>query len=216
MKNNNSTQLAGVDYGPEPFVTNLKGMTCRNNYFRKALWTGDNLQITLMCIEPGESLGLERNPGVDQCLILEQGVGCAVMGTNSDRLNYQIQVCAGCSVCVPAGTWRNIVNTGCCPMRLCSISAPPTYAAGTAQCTKAEAEAQEEAKYKALAESQSNQNLLAESETKSKPQVEAESETKNKTQLAAESESPTKPQTAAESETKSKRELAAESDRASK
>ncbi|MDR1628712.1 MAG: cupin domain-containing protein [Oscillospiraceae bacterium] len=209
MKNNtNSNQLAGADYGPEPFVTNLKGMTCRNNYFRKALWTGENLQITLMCIEPGESIGLEVHPDVDQCLIIEQGVCCAVMGNSSDKLNHQVQACGGCAVCVPAGTWHNLINTGCCPLKLCAIYAPPEHPAGTAQCTKAEAEAAEETKYKTLAESKTKPNVLAEAETKRKVEAAAESKTRGaaeseaKQNLLAESES--NPNVLAESESAKK------------
>ena len=53
------------DYGPEPFATNIKEVTMKNENFRSTLWTGEHLQITLMCIGKGESIGLERHTNLD-------------------------------------------------------------------------------------------------------------------------------------------------------
>ena len=50
------------DYGPEPFVVNIEEITKLNNTFRTALWTGEHLQLTLMSIPVGESIGLEIHP----------------------------------------------------------------------------------------------------------------------------------------------------------
>ena len=47
------------DYGTEPFVININEVTKQNNNFRTALWTGEYLQVTLMNINVGESIGLE-------------------------------------------------------------------------------------------------------------------------------------------------------------
>ena len=44
------------DYGPYPFATNMEQITKSNQNFRTALWTGDNLQITLMSLLPGEDI----------------------------------------------------------------------------------------------------------------------------------------------------------------
>ena len=68
------------DYGPEPFVVNIDEITKLNNTFRTALWTGEHLQLTLMSIPVGESIGLEIHPDTDQFLRLEQGEGLVQMG----------------------------------------------------------------------------------------------------------------------------------------
>lgn len=45
-KNNNSI----TDFGPEPFIINLKKASKYNDTFRTSLWTGNKLQLTLMSI----------------------------------------------------------------------------------------------------------------------------------------------------------------------
>lgn len=39
------------DYGSAPFVTNIEEATKENTNYRTALWTGKNLQVTLMSNE---------------------------------------------------------------------------------------------------------------------------------------------------------------------
>lgn len=50
MQTNRMNTSRSRDYGPEPFATNIKEVTLKNENFRAALWTGEHLQITLMCI----------------------------------------------------------------------------------------------------------------------------------------------------------------------
>ena len=42
-----------------------------NKNYRTALWTGKNLQVTLMSIEVGEDIGLEVHHDIDQFLRIE-------------------------------------------------------------------------------------------------------------------------------------------------
>ena len=63
------------DYGPEPIVINIENITKENNTFRTTLWTGNNMQLTLMSLNPGENIGLEMHPNVDQFIRIEQGLG---------------------------------------------------------------------------------------------------------------------------------------------
>lgn len=55
------------DYGPNPFVIDIDDATSQNNTFRTALWTGNNLQLTLMSINVGEDIGLEMHPFKFRC-----------------------------------------------------------------------------------------------------------------------------------------------------
>lgn len=132
------------DYGPEPFVVNIEEATRRNNTFRTALWTGDHLQLTLMSLNPGEDIGLEIHPDVDQFIRIEAGEGRVKMGDSKDRLDFQAKVCDNFAIFIPAGKWHNIINTGSAPLKLYSIYAPPNHPPGTVQKTKAEAIAAEE------------------------------------------------------------------------
>ena len=130
------------DHGPHPFVTDISQATNANPNFRTALWTGKFLQTTLMCIPAGGEIGLEVHPDTDQFFRVESGCGCAMLGPRRDALHCRCPVKDGSAVFVPAGAWHNMVNTGCCPLKLYSIYAPPQHPRGTAQRTKAQADAQ--------------------------------------------------------------------------
>ena len=130
-----------VDFGPEPFVVNIARATQQNPFYRRTLWTGCHLQLTLMCIPPCGEIGLEVHPDNDQFLRLEEGQGIVMMGACRERLNFQRPVCQDDAIFVPAGTWHNVVNTGRTPLKLYAIYAPPHHPPGTVHRTKAESDA---------------------------------------------------------------------------
>ena len=128
------------DYGPEPFVMNINEVTKQNNNFRTDLWTGNHLQVTLMSINVGESIGLEMHPDVDQFIRIEQGYGLVQMGNNKNNLNFERKVYDDFAIIIPAGKWHNLTNIGNVPIKLYSIYAPPNHPKGTIHRTKADAE----------------------------------------------------------------------------
>ncbi|SDJ16108.1 Mannose-6-phosphate isomerase, cupin superfamily [Salimicrobium halophilum] len=132
------------DYGPNPFVIDINEATKRNDNFRTALWTGDHLQVTLMSLMPGEDIGLEIHPDVDQFIRIEQGSGTTRMGKNKNDLNFMRNVQDDSAILIPAGYWHNLMNTGNVPLKLYSIYAPPNHPFGTVHRTKADAIAAEE------------------------------------------------------------------------
>ncbi|MGX6443926.1 cupin domain-containing protein [Neobacillus sp. K501] len=132
------------DYGPEPFVVNINEASKQNSTYRTALWTGKHLQVTLMSLNPGEDIGLEIHPHLDQFLRVEQGQGRVQMGKSKDQLNFVKNVHDDSAIMIPAGTWHNVTNTGNIPLKLYSIYAPPQHPFGTVHVTKAEALASEE------------------------------------------------------------------------
>ena len=131
------------DYGPEPFVVDIEDVTKQNKNYRTALWTGSNLQVTVMSINVGADIGLEVHPHVDQFICIEEGKGVAQMGPTKDYLNFQRNVSEDTAIMVPAGTWHNITNIGNEPLKLYTIYAPPNHPSGTIHVTKADAEAEE-------------------------------------------------------------------------
>ena len=132
------------DYGKKPFVVNINEATRQNKYYRKAIWTGNHLQVTLMSINVGEDIGLEVHPTVDQFLRVEDGKGIVRMGPRKDHLDFEERVTDDYAIMVPAGTWHNVINTGNKPLKLYSIYAPPNHPFGTVHKTKAAAMAAEE------------------------------------------------------------------------
>lgn len=141
---NNSDYLKHInesnDYGPYPFVINIEKATLQNNYFRTALWTGNYLQLTLMSINPGDDIGLEIHPDLDQFIRIEQGQGVVMMGDSKNNLNFQKKVSDDYAIIIPANKWHNFINTGRMPLKLYSIYAPPQHPFGTVHVTKEDAE----------------------------------------------------------------------------
>jgi mannose-6-phosphate isomerase-like protein (cupin superfamily) len=141
---NGNGNILLTDYGAKPFVVNINEATKQNNTYRTALWTGTQLQVTLMSLNVGEDIGLEMHPDVDQFLRIEQGQGIVQMGKSKENLNFKRNVYDDSAIVLPAGTWHNLTNTGNIPLKLYSIYAPPNHPFGTVHVTKADAIAAEE------------------------------------------------------------------------
>ena len=136
--------MAVSDPGPRPNAFDIEKETDANDAYRTVAWTGKYLQVTLMSIPPGQSIGLEVHPGTDQFLRLEAGKGRCVMGPAEDQLDFQQDVQDDWSIQVPAGMWHDVINTGDEPMRLYAVYAPVHHAQGLVQATSEEAEEDEE------------------------------------------------------------------------
>ncbi|MBD5831387.1 cupin domain-containing protein [Janibacter melonis] len=127
-----------TDQGPKPFVVNIERATLENSNFRTTLWTGANLQLTVMSIAPGDDIGLEVHDDHDQFLRVESGEGRVQMGPARDDLSFDRQVGDDDVVLVPAGSWHNITNTGVEPLQVYSLYGPPDHVHGTVHATKAD------------------------------------------------------------------------------
>lgn len=132
------------DIGPKPNAFDIETETLENGTYRTVAWTGKYLQVTLMNIAPGDSIGLEAHPDTDQFLRVDGGTGKCVMGPSEDNLDFEQEVGDGWAIVVPAGSWHDVINTGEEPLRLYSIYAPSHHAAGIVQQTKEDAERDEE------------------------------------------------------------------------
>lgn len=132
------------DFGGNPYVVNINEAAKANDAFRRAIWTGSHLQVTLMSIPVGGDIGLEIHPDTDQFLRIEAGEGLVRMGKRQDELTFERRVFDEDAIMVPAGTWHNVINTGSTPLKLYSIYAPPHHPFGTVHNTQAEALAAEE------------------------------------------------------------------------
>ena len=134
------------DNGPNPYVVNIEQLTLDNDNFRTAAWTGANLQITLMTIQPGDDIGLEVHEDHDQFLRIEQGTARVEMGASATELQTW-DAKDDYAIVVPAGTWHNITNTGEGALKLYSIYAPAEHPHGTVHLNKAEADEAEAAEH---------------------------------------------------------------------
>ncbi|WP_313674980.1 cupin domain-containing protein [Mycolicibacterium sp.] len=115
------------------FVGNVEKLTEDNNDFRRVLYTGHNLQLVLMALQPGDEIGEEVHDDIDQFFRIETGEGEVwIDGTPNP-------VKADDGIVVPQGARHNVVNTGSETLRLYTIYSPPEHIDGTVHVTRADA-----------------------------------------------------------------------------
>jgi mannose-6-phosphate isomerase-like protein (cupin superfamily) len=125
------------------WVGNIEEVTAANPHFREVLFTGENLQLVVMSLAPGEEIGLEMHDHLDQFIRVEAGTATITMGPSETEVDQTHRVEADSAVVVPGGTWHNVVNTSDQPLRLYTIYGPPEHPAETLHHTKADADAAE-------------------------------------------------------------------------
>jgi mannose-6-phosphate isomerase-like protein (cupin superfamily) len=126
------------------YVGPIEKQTLENTYFRQVLYTGKHTQLVVMCLGPGEEIGDEVHPNVDQFFRIEQGQAKFVFNEKQERL-----VRDGDAVVVPAGTFHNVINPSkTAPLKLYTLYSPPNHPDGTVHKTKAEAESAEALKHR--------------------------------------------------------------------
>ena len=122
------------------WVGDIEQMTLGNDTFRTVVFTSGHTQLTLMRLAPGEDIGLEAHPHLDQFLRLEQGSARVEFGRTQGSIDETYDVEADWAFIVPAGVWHNVINTGEGDVRLYSLYSPPEHPDGTVHHTKQEAE----------------------------------------------------------------------------
>jgi mannose-6-phosphate isomerase-like protein (cupin superfamily) len=121
----------------------IEKQTLKNEYFREVLFTGKHAQLVVMCLQPGEEIGNEVHPNVDQFFRLEQGEALFVFNGKEKHAVKDAE-----AVIVPAGTYHNVINTSkTAKLKLYTIYSPPNHPPGTVHKTKKEAEAAEAAEH---------------------------------------------------------------------
>jgi mannose-6-phosphate isomerase-like protein (cupin superfamily) len=116
------------------FCDDIEQRTIENEDFRRVLYTGKNLQLVLMTLQPGEEIGAEVHEDRDQFFRIEQGTGVIDIDGAENRVEDDF------AVIVPAGARHNVRNTGSSPLRLYTIYGPPEHKDGIVQSTKQEAD----------------------------------------------------------------------------
>lgn len=132
------------DIGPKPQVFDIETETKTNTNYRTTAWTGKYLQVTLMSIPVGSSIGWEVHPETDQFLRLEAGSGVCKMGPAEDSVTFEEKVEDDWAIMVPAGTWHDVINTGEEELKVYAIYAPTHHAHGRIHETFEDSERDEE------------------------------------------------------------------------
>lgn len=121
------------------YVGKIEEETENNSFFRKVIFTGKHEQLVVMCLKPGEDIGVEVHDTVDQFFRIEEGEGKVIM--NGEEASFE----EGFGIIVPAGTEHNIVNTSQTKeLKLYTIYSPPNHPDRTIHKTREEAMEAEE------------------------------------------------------------------------
>jgi mannose-6-phosphate isomerase-like protein (cupin superfamily) len=120
------------------YVENIERQTTENDDFRRVLYTGHNLQLVVMALQPGEEIGEEVHDDRDQFFRIEEGEGVISI----DGVDHQVK--DDDAVIVPQGARHNVRATGSVPLKLYTIYGPPEHLDGTVHKTCADAEGDHE------------------------------------------------------------------------
>ncbi len=125
------------------FFGSIEDLTLKNNFFRHVLFTGKYCQLVVMCLGPGEEIGNEVHPAVDQFFRIEEGEARFVLNGKEEHVAHGSD-----AVVVPAGTYHNVINTSKTKhLRLYTVYSPPNHPDGTIHKTKADAMAAEKGEH---------------------------------------------------------------------
>ena len=94
------------------FVDDIEKLTEENADFRRVVYTGHNLQLVLMSIEPGDEIGEEVHGDRDQFFRIEAGEG----EISIDGVVHRVKGDDG--VIVPQGARHNVRSVGTEPLKL--------------------------------------------------------------------------------------------------
>jgi mannose-6-phosphate isomerase-like protein (cupin superfamily) len=123
------------------FKGNIEQATLENSDFRRVLYTSKHSQLVLMCLQPGEEIGMEVHTENDQFFRFESGHGKCIIDGNEYELKD------GDAVVVPVGAKHNIINVSQSePLKLYTIYSPAHHKDGIVRKTKKDA-AENEAEF---------------------------------------------------------------------
>jgi mannose-6-phosphate isomerase-like protein (cupin superfamily) len=120
------------------YVENIERQTTDNDDYRRVLYTGHNLQLVVMALQPGEEIGEEVHDDRDQFFRIEDGEGVISI----DGVDHPVK--DDDAVIVPQGARHNVRATGSVPLKLYTIYGPPEHLDGTVHNTCADAEGDHE------------------------------------------------------------------------
>jgi mannose-6-phosphate isomerase-like protein (cupin superfamily) len=116
------------------YKANIEELTIENSNFRKVLYSGEQMQLVLMSLKPGEDIGTEIHPDNDQFFRFDAGSGKVLINET------EYEVTDGDAVIVPKGAEHNIINTSETEdLKMYTIYAPAHHKDGIVRATKEEA-----------------------------------------------------------------------------
>lgn len=119
------------------YKANIEKETLENTFYRKVLFTGEDLQLVVMCLKPGEDIPMETHEHINQFFRVEAGEALVII--NGKEFNLKKDEV----IVVPAGAEHYVKNSGNKDLKFYTIYAPPEHPPGTIHKTQDEARAHE-------------------------------------------------------------------------
>ena len=113
------------------YASNIEDETLGNDNFRKVLYTGPNMQLVVMTLQPGEDIGMEVHDEHDQFFRVEEGeVTVYIDGEEIILTDDEVAI-------VPAGKQHNVTNHSQTKVaKIYTIYAPPEHPDGRVDAVK--------------------------------------------------------------------------------
>jgi len=108
----------------------LERITKENKNYREVLYTTNELQLVLMSLRYGESIGKEVHPKTTQFIKVESGYGEVLINGKTSEIR------AGDSIIIAAGMEHNITAFSRRGLKLYTIYSPPEHAPNTLEVVK--------------------------------------------------------------------------------
>lgn len=108
------------------FKIDIEEATVSNKNFRKVIATGQESQLVLMSLKPGEEIGMEVHPTIDQFFRIDGGSGKAIIGGKGRDIKN------GDAFIAPRGSEHNVI-AGPRGLKLYTIYSPANYKEDTVE-----------------------------------------------------------------------------------
>ncbi len=122
-----------MNLSKQGYVDDIEKETVENPNFRKVLFTGKNIQLVVMTLQPGEDIGLETHAEHDQFIRIEEGMAKVVLNGEETEARDDF------AIIIPAGVEHNVINVSQTDvLKLYTLYAPPEHEDGIVVATKPE------------------------------------------------------------------------------
>lgn len=111
----------------KPYVDNIEKDTLSNDYYRRVIYTGDDLQLVLMNLSRDEDIPEETHPDIEQFIRIESGKALIRIG----KKEYILE--DGDAVIIPKNTPHYVSNMGNKDLKLYTIYSRQEHPKGRRQ-----------------------------------------------------------------------------------
>lgn len=120
----------------ELFKVNIEDATLQNTYYRKVLYTTENLQVVVMSLLPNETIDKEIHEHSDQLFRIERGTCKVTTYDSENNILSSVLLNENDISVVPKNTYHEVVNIGNDTLKMYTIYAPKHHSPKKVNVTK--------------------------------------------------------------------------------